>query len=179
MNTELKDLPVPEEAILSKIYQIRGLKVMLDFDLSELYGVETKHLKRAVRRNIERFPSDFMFELSTVELKNWRSHFGTSNREKMGLRVKPFAFTEHGVLMLASVLNSKKAVQVNIQIVRVFVKMRKYLENQTNIIRIIEELQKNANEQDQKIEVIFEYIRQMEEIKLEEKKFRERKRIGY
>jgi len=88
---------VPEEVIMGKIYLIRGLRVMLDMDLAELYGVETKQLKRAVRHNIGRFPSDFMFELTPEELTNWRSHFGTSNRGKMGLRIPPFAFTEHGV----------------------------------------------------------------------------------
>ena len=91
---------------MSKIYLIRGQKVMLDMDLAALYGVETKQLKRAVRRNMERFPHDFMFALTSGELSKWRSQFGTSNKEKMGLRIPPFAFSEHGVLMLASVLNS-------------------------------------------------------------------------
>lgn len=103
-------LLIPDELILSKIYQIRDMNVMLDMDLAELYGVETKQLKRAVRRNINRFPPDFMFELSQKELFNWRSQFGTSNREKMGLRIPPFAFTEYGIIMLASVLNSERAV---------------------------------------------------------------------
>jgi len=102
---------LPDEVIVSKIYLIRGKKVMLDRDLAELYKVETKQLKRAVRRNIERFPDDFMFELSKEELENWRYQFGTSNIEKFGLRVTPFAFTEYGLLMLASVLNSERAIQ--------------------------------------------------------------------
>ena len=100
----MNEMMIPEEMIMSKIYLIRGLRVMLDMDLAELYKVETKHLKRAVRRNISRFPPDFMFELSESELLNWRRQFGTSNKERMGLRFSPFAFTEHGVLMLASVL---------------------------------------------------------------------------
>ena len=104
---------IPEERIISKIYLIRGQKVMLDIDLAELYAVETKQLKRAVRRNISRFPPDFMFELTSEELLKWRCQFGTSNREKMGLRIPPFAFSEHGVLMLASILNSERAAQVN------------------------------------------------------------------
>lgn len=104
MKMENKDL-LPDEIIQSKIYFIREQKVLLDRDLSELYGVETKYLKRQVRRNIERFPEDFMFELSEVEFQNWRSQFGTSNSsEKMGLRYSPFAFTEQGLAMLSGVL---------------------------------------------------------------------------
>ena len=109
---------LPAETIISKIYFIRDHKVMLDRDLAELYKVETKQLKRAVRRNIDRFPSDFMFQLTKKELENWRCQFGTSNDIKMGLRYSPMAFTEQGVAMLSSVLNSKRAIQVNIQIMR-------------------------------------------------------------
>ncbi|MFC1857314.1 ORF6N domain-containing protein [Thermodesulfobacteriota bacterium] len=109
---------VPVESIVGKIYFIRGIKVMLDRDLAELYGIETKRLKEQVRRNIERFPEDFMFELTKEELKNWRSQFATINQDIMGLRIPPFAFTEHGVLMLSSVLKSERAVQVNIHPVK-------------------------------------------------------------
>ena len=98
---------VSVETIVSKIYIIRGLKVMLDRELAELYEVETAQLKRAVKRNIDRFPEDFMFELTKKELDHWRCQFGTSNSDKMGLRYKPMAFTEQGVAMLSSVLNSK------------------------------------------------------------------------
>lgn len=122
------EIAVPAEVIMSKIYLIRGKKVMIDRDLAELYGVETKQLKRAVRRNIERFPADFMFEMNNEELKNWRCQFGTSNEDHMGLRYPPFCFTEYGVLMLASVINSERAIQINIQIVRVFIKMREILQ---------------------------------------------------
>ena len=118
---------IPEEVIVSKIYLIRGHKVMLDRDLAELYGVETRRLKEQVRRNKDRFPEDFMFEMSKEELKDWRSQFATSNREVMGLRVPPFAFTEHGVLMLSSVLNSEQAIKTNIQIMRIYTKMRQML----------------------------------------------------
>ncbi len=103
-------MPAPESVIMGKIYLIRGVNVILDMDLASLYGVETKQLKRAVKRNIIRFPHEFMFELTTEELENWRCQFGTSNRERMGLRIKPFAFTEYGVLRLASVLNSERAI---------------------------------------------------------------------
>ena len=109
------------------IYIIRGQKIMLDSDLAELYEVETKSLKRAVKRNIERFPPDFMFELTKDELEDWRYQFGTSNREKMGLRIPPYAFTEGGIAMLSSVLTSKRAIEVNISIMRIFIKMRSFL----------------------------------------------------
>jgi len=99
---------VPIERITSKIYLIRNVKVMLDRDLAELYGVETKRLKEQVRRNIERFPEDFMFELKKDELGNWRSQFATSNQDIMGLRIPPFVFTEHGILMLSSEKPKKK-----------------------------------------------------------------------
>ena len=107
---------VPTDTIASKIYLIRGVKVMLHRDLAELYGVETKVLKQAVRRNIDRFPADFMFEMTKMEFEDWRSQFVTSKSDKMGLRYKPMAFTEQGVAMLSSVLRSNRAIQVNIQI---------------------------------------------------------------
>lgn len=115
--------------IENKIYEIRGQKVMLDFDLAEMYGVETKYLKRIVRRNSKRFPDDFIFTLTTEELNylidSLRCQFGTSN--KGGLRYAPFAFTEQGVAMLSGLLNSPRAIEVNINIMRAFVRMRRYL----------------------------------------------------
>ena len=117
MAEKIRSVTVAEEAIISKICLIRGQKVMIDRDLAELYGVETKQLKRQVRRNIDRFPEDFMFELSEEEFQEWRSQFGTSNEgDKMGLRYAPYVFTEQGVAMLSSVLNSESAIKVNIQI---------------------------------------------------------------
>ena len=104
INTDTnRPLPVSEDSIVNRIYLIRGTQVMLDFDLSGLYEVETKQLKRAVRRNFERFPADFMFELTSEELRNWRCHFGASNFATMGLRIPPFAFTEHGKIGRAHV----------------------------------------------------------------------------
>jgi phage regulator Rha-like protein len=170
---------VPEEVIMSKIYLIRDQKVMLDMDQAELYGIETKQLKRAVRRNIGRFPADFMFELIPAELTNWRSQFGTSNREKMGLRIPPFAFTEHGVLMLASVLNSERAIQVNIQVVRIFAKMRAMLSAHKDIIEKLSQIESTVAGHDEKILLIFEYLRQLEQIKQKELEYSERKRIGF
>ena len=104
------EIPLSEELISNKIYFIRNQKVMLDRDLATLYGIETRVLKQAVKRNISRFPENFMFELNKLEFENWRSQFVTSNSDKMGLRYLPMALTEHGVLMLSSVLKSDKAV---------------------------------------------------------------------
>ena len=108
------EILLSEELISNKIYFIRNQKVMIDRDLATLYGIETRVLKQAVKRNISRFPEDFMFELNKSEFENWRSQFVTSNSDKMGLRYFPMVFTEHGVLMLSSVLKSDKAIQTNI-----------------------------------------------------------------
>ena len=115
------------QVIQSKIYEIRGQKVMIDRDLAEMYDVPTKVLNQAVKRNIDRFPSDFMFQLTDKELEDWRSQFVISNSIKMGMRRKPYAFSELGVAMLSSVLNSKTAIQVNINIMRAFVVIRQML----------------------------------------------------
>ena len=115
------------QVIQNKIYEIRGQKVMLDRDLAEMYGVPTKVLNQAVKRNIERFPEDFMFQLSSEETQKWRSQFVTSNSIKMGVRRNPYAFTELGVAMLSSVLSSKTAVQINMGIMRAFVAVRQMI----------------------------------------------------
>ena len=164
---------------MSKIYMIRGEKVMLDADLAELYGVETKQLKRAVKRNIGRFPHDFMFELTSGELAEWRRQFGTSNRQKMGLRIKPFSFTEHGILMLASVLNSERAIKVNIQIVRISTKMREIILSQKDIIEKLSQVYLTLADHDDKIRLIFEYLKQLEHTKQEESSFKDLRRIGF
>ena len=173
------DLMIPEEIILSKIYFVRGIKVMLDMDLAELYGIETKYLKRAVRRNRMRFPEDFMFEFTPDELQDWRCQFGTSNREKLGIRIPPFAFTEHGVLMLASILNSTRARQVNIQIVRIFIRLREMLMTNKHIIEQLRQFEKSLADHDDKIRLIFDYLEQLEQAKLEKQDFRERNLIGF
>ncbi|MCE5347840.1 MAG: ORF6N domain-containing protein [Bacteroidales bacterium] len=178
MNEENK-LMVPDELIMSKIYLIRGQKVMMDRDLAELYGVETRRLKEQVKRNRSRFPEDFMFELTKEEMEEWRSNFGTSNREIMGLRIPPFAFTEHGVLMLASVLNSERAVQVNIQVVRIFTKMREMLLTHKDILIRLEQIENSISEHDDKIMLIFEYLKQFEKAKQEELEYKNRPRIGF
>ena len=137
------------------IYLIRGQKVMLDRDLADLYGVETKVLKQAVRRNMDRFPDDFMFVLDPDELENWRSQFVTSNSDKMGLRYPPMAFTEQGVAMLSSVLRSKQAIQVNIAIMRAFVKLRQMLETHEKLAQKLLELE---NSVDQRFQSVFDAL---------------------
>jgi translation initiation factor 2 alpha subunit (eIF-2alpha) len=135
-----KSVSITETSIENKIFLIRKQKVMLDLHLADMYGVANKALKQAVRRNIERFPEDFMFEMAEEEFTNWRSQNVTSNSLKMGLRYKPFCFTEHGVLMLSSVLRSERAVQVNIQIMRVYSKMKELLLMNRDILMKLEKL---------------------------------------
>ncbi len=118
-----------QQLIQSKIYKIRGIRVMLDRDLAEMYGVQTKALNQAVKRNIDRFPNDFMFQLTDEETKNWKSQIVTSNSIKMGVRRNPYAFSELGVAMLSSILNSKTAIQINMSIMRAFVAMRNLVLN--------------------------------------------------
>jgi len=135
-----------EELISNKIYFIRNQKVMLDRDLAVLYGVETKRVNEQVKRNVSRFPDDFMFQLTENEFLNLKSQFATSNSEKMGLRYAPMVFTEHGVLMLSSVLKSDKAIQANIQIMRIFSKVRQMLLDTTDLkIDILQILRKLEN----------------------------------
>ncbi|WP_281231274.1 ORF6N domain-containing protein [Flavobacterium gelatinilyticum] len=165
-----------EETISNKIYFIRGQKVMLDRDLALLYGIETKVLKQSVKRNILRFPEDFMFELNKTEFENWRSQFVTSNSDKIGLRYSPMAFTEHGVLMLSSVLKSDKAIQTNIQIMRIFTKVRQMLLDTTEIKVDILQIQKKLENHDKNIELVFSYLDELTEKKENETK---RTKIGY
>jgi len=133
------------QVIQNKIYEIRGQKVMLDFDLSELYETETKYLKRAVKANLKRFPSDFMFELTKKEYETLRCKNSTSKRG--GTRYMPFAFTEQGVAMLSAVLNSDKAIDVNISIIRAFVMMRQFAISYKDLADKIAKLEKKNNKQ--------------------------------
>jgi hypothetical protein len=157
-----RSVTIPDEAVIRRIHVIRGQKVMLDRDLAELYGVETRRLNEQVRRNIDRFPEDFMFEMTSEELADWKSQFATSNREVMGLRKRPLVFTEHGVLMLSSVLNSKTAVAVNIQIIRVFTRMREMLLTHKDLLLELERIHAKTGEHDRKFQVIFRYLKQLE-----------------
>ena len=144
---------------MNKIHSIRGQKVMLDMDLAALYAVETKQLKRAVRRNKVRFPDDFMFELNKEELDILRSKIGTSSWG--GVRYLPMAFTEQGVAMLSSVLNSERAVLVNIHIIRVFTRMREMLLTHKDILLKLEQLEKKGIQHDDDIKLIFEYLKEL------------------
>ncbi len=177
MDKSENKIMLPEEVIINKIYLIRGQKVMLDGDLSELYEVETKVLKQAVRRNIDIFPENFMFELNEEEFNSLRSQTVTSKRG--GQRYLPFVFTEHGVLQLANVLRSDRARKMSIQIIEVFVKLRQLAHTHQEILKKLEELEKNYSEQDDKIMLIFEYLKQFEEIKQQELEYQNRKPIGF
>ncbi|OGX13983.1 MAG: hypothetical protein A2351_05395 [Omnitrophica bacterium RIFOXYB12_FULL_50_7] len=155
----MKKIMINSNAIASGVYLIRGKKVMLDKDLALLYGVSTKHLKRQVRRNQSRFPEDFMFELSDEETQNWRRQFGTSNlKDKMGLRYSPFAFTEHGILMLSSVLNSEKAAQINIAIMRVFLRLREMLMTNSALALRLERVDRTVEHHDRKIRDLYRTV---------------------
>lgn len=163
-----KSIAITDEAVLNKIYLIRGKKVMIDRDLAEMYGVETRRLNEQVKRNEKRFPEDFMFRLTKVEFTDWMSQFATSNKEKMGLRRAPNAFTEHGVAMLSSVLNSETAIEVNIQIIRIFSRMREVFLTHKDIVLKLEQLEKRLIQQDTKsnkheeeIQIIFNVLKQL------------------
>ncbi|TSD66316.1 ORF6N domain-containing protein [Inquilinus sp. KBS0705] len=165
-----------DEHLTTKIYFLRGQNVMLDSDLAELYGIETKVLNQAVNRNIDRFPSDFMFQLSDEEWSNLRSQIVTSSSG--GRRYAPKVFTEHGVLMLSSVLNSPKAIQVNIQIVRIFSRLRHFINSNTEIQLEIEQIKKELNSQGKNIAVVFDYLDELARW-LPKKEHEPRKRLGY
>lgn len=154
-----KPLALPEELVMNKIYFIRGQKVMLDEDLAELYQVETKRLNEQVRRNIERFPNDFMFRLTQKEFENLKSQFATSSWG--GRRKPPLAFTEQGVSMLSGVLNSETAVQVHIQIIRVFAKMKELLLTHKDILLQLEKIERKLTQHDDDIALIFQYLKQL------------------
>ena len=167
-------LVIPDEIILSKIYYVRDLKVMIDSDLAELYGVETRRLNEQVKRNLSRFPGDFMFQLTDDEFNNLKSQIATSSWG--GRRKPPFVFTEHGVLMLSSVLNSDRAIKVNIQIMRIFTKDRQMLADNLSVRLEIEEIKKKLANQDKNIELVFNYLDELIE-KQENPEFR--REIGF
>jgi phage regulator Rha-like protein len=165
---------IPIEAVASRIYLIRGHKVMLDRDLAELYGVETRVLKQAVRRNIGRFPADFMFELTKEEEDSLRSQIVTLKGRGKHSKYLSFAFTEQGVAMLSTVLNSERAIEVNIAIMRAFVRMRELLATNKKMARKLDELEKRLTGHDEQFQMVFEAIRQL--IEVEEKP---KKKIGF
>jgi len=149
---------VPVERIEKAIYVIRGERAMLDRDLAQLYAIPTKVLKQTVRRNLDRFPDDFMFVLDKNEFELWRSQFVTSKADRQGLRYPPMAFTEQGVAMLSSVLNSGRAVQVNIAIMRTFVQLRQMLASNAHLAKKLEVLERKYDHQ---FKVVFDAIRQL------------------
>ncbi len=168
---------IPDELITNKIFVVRGKKVILDYDLAELYDVETRRLNEQVKRNLDRFPSDFMFQLKDEEFENLKSQYATSSWG--GRRKLPYAFTEQGVSMISGVLHSKRAIKVNIQIMRVFTSMRKILETHTTILKKLDDLERKDIEHDKKILLIFEYLKQLEQGKQGELEHKSRKRVGF
>lgn len=156
---ELKKLT--DSAIIDKIFVIRGQRVMLDKDLAELYDVEVKRLNEAVKRNAARFPEDFMFQLSQEEWESLRSQIATSNKGRGGQRYFPYAFTEQGVAMLSSVLRSEIAIHVNIQIIRVYTKVRQFLIDNKELWRKVEDIEKNLIKKDEDIQAIFELLKEL------------------
>ena len=171
------DLIIQEAFISDKIFYIRNQKVMFDKDLAMLYDIETKALNQAVKRNISRFPEDFMFQLTEIEFQSSRSQIVTLNKGR-GSNVKylPYVFTEYGVLMLSSVLKSEKAIQTNIQIMRIFAKIKQMLTDNTEMKIDILQIQKKLENHDKNIELVFSYIDELTEKKTVEKP---RNKIGY
>ena len=167
-------LLIADEAVMSKIYFIRGYKVMLDSDLASLYQVETKALKQAVKRNKDIFPHHFMFELNEKEAESLRSQFVTSNSSRGGSRYLPIVFTEHGVLQVANVLRSLRARQMSIRIIEVFVKIQKMITDNLDVRLAIEKLERKTENNTKNIEVVFSYFEE-----LLEQKSKPRKQLGF
>jgi hypothetical protein len=185
--TNAETLAVPDELIGNKIYLIRGLKIMLDKDLAELYGVTTGNLNKAVKRNIKRFPKDFMFQIDNQEFESLIFQFGISKKEvsnkgRGGNRKLPFAFTEQGVAMLSGILNSDRAIDVNIQIMRIFTKLRQMYIDTTEIQLEIEKMKKKIDNQSKNTEIVFSYLEELSgkiEKMHDHQKHINRERIGF
>jgi len=163
---------ITDRQVESLVYLVRGHKVMLDEDLAQLYGVETRILTRAVRRNVDRFPDDFMFQLSDQELSILRSQIGISSQSYGGRRYRPLVFTEQGIAMLSTALRSKKAIQVNIEIMRTFVKLRSLISSHRDLAQKLAELEKRY---DQQFRVVFDAIREL----MLPKDLPKKRRIGF
>ena len=166
MNSIKGEVRLSDENILDRIFIIRGVKVMLDRDLAEMYNVEVKTMNQSVKRNLNRFPQDFMFQLSNEEWQTLKSQIVTSKVRtradgRGGIRKLPFAFTEQGVAMLSSVLRSDRAIQVNIQIIRVYMKMRQLLFDSKDLWRRIEKIEHSMTKKDEEIEAIFKIIKKL------------------
>ena len=179
---ELEALVI-EQKILNRIYVVRSEKIMLDRDLAELFGIETRVLKQAVKRNMKRFPKDFMFEMTATEFAKWKENAALSAADKQGLRYAPFCFTEQGVTMLSCILNSETAIEVNLRVVRVFVKMREYALTHKEILMQLAKLEKevssnnrNTERNSKDIENIFMVLK---ELLAKESKPAPRNKIGF
>lgn len=169
------------ELIQERIYLIRGQKVMLDFDLASLYEVEVRRLKEAVRRNIARFPPDFMYELTREEYGFLRSQFATLETTGRGRHAKyaPFAFTEQGIAMLSSVLHSERAIEMNISIMRAFIAMRRFLYQYNELTEQINDIRKSVDNHNEQLSQIYDAIENLLDEKTEQKSWQERERIGF
>jgi len=172
-------MKIPEHVVMSKIYEVRGEKVMIDRDLAELYEVETKGLKRAVKRNLDIFPEHFMFELTKEEYESLRYQNGTSNAGRGGTRYLPMVFTEHGILQVAHVLRSKRARLMSVRITEIFIKMREIIQTHQELFLQMEQIRKKVSGQEDQITLIFEYIDQLEHAKEEKLDQENRVRIGF
>jgi hypothetical protein len=171
-------LAIPDEIISSKIYFIRDKKVMLDRDLAGLYDIKAIRLREQVKRNKERFPENFVFQLSEEEVDIMVSQNAIPSRKQLGGYL-PYAFTEHGILMLANVIKSERAIKVSIRIIEIFVRMREMLLAYKDILHKLEEVEKKYTDHDQKIMLIFEYLKQLEATKHQELEQKNRKPIGF
>ena len=178
MRTEKRKIVIAEEIIISKIYNIRGMQVMLATDLAELYQVETRALNQQVKRNIGKFPERYMFQLTKDEYDRLRSQNVILKRGQH-IKYLPLAFSEHGVLMLSSVLNSERAEKVSLLIIDTFVRLREILFLNKDMAHQLEMVQSKLYEHDNQIGIIFEYLKQLEQSKQEETDFQHRKRIGF
>ncbi len=158
---ESSKILIPDEVIINQIYLIKGQKVMIDRDLAKLYGVETKRLKEVVRRNLDRFPDDFMFQMSQQEFEIWRKEISLNQEDIMGLRHIPFCFTEQGVTMLSCILRSKQAIQVNIRVIRIFTKLREIILTHKDILLKLEQIEKVVTGHNDEIQIIFDALKKL------------------
>lgn len=170
-----KEILIPDEVLLNKIYLIRGQKVMIDRDLAQLYGVETKRLKEQVKRNQDKFPEHFMFRLTEKEIDFMVSQNATPSKQQLGGAI-PMVFTEHGVLQLANVINNTVAIKISIRIIELFVKMREVILTHKDLLLEMEEIRKKMSVQDERIDLVFDYLTQF--ITKDESEI-ERRKIGF
>lgn len=160
MRKSTRTIAIADEVVMNKIYSVRNQKVMLDRDLAELYGVQAIRLREQVKRNLQRFPENFMFQLTEKEVGDMVSQNAIPSKRHLGGSL-PFAFTEHGVLMLASVLKSEKAMQVSIRVIEIFVKMREMLSTHKDILLQLQKMEKKLTSHDEDIQLIFEYLKRL------------------